>query len=171
MFAVLKDEISFETAKENQTMEAIRKSRDSLHEEELKHPIQAATKRTILRSQETGKWLQTPPSYVNGTCLSEMEFRDALHLRYCRTPPNLPTHCDGCGAKFSIAHGLECKKGGVVIQRHDEIKFELQDLAARALIPSVVRDEPQIYPGRSADVEETEGMSTPTEELCEIPMQ
>ena len=41
----------------------------------------------------------------------------------------------------------------VVIQRHDEIKFELQYLAARALIPSVVRDEPQIYPGRSADVE------------------
>ena len=48
-------------------------------------------------------------------------------------------------------------------QRHAEIKFELQDLAARALIPSEVRDEPQIHPGRCADVEETEGMSTPTE--------
>ena len=45
----------------------------------------AATKRTILRSQETGKWLQTPPSYFNGTCLSDMKFSDALHLRYCRT--------------------------------------------------------------------------------------
>ena len=83
---------------------AIRTFKDSLHELELKRitdPIPAATKRTILRSQETGKWLQTPPSYVNmvrGTCLSDMEFRDALHLRYCRTPPNLPTHCDGCGA-------------------------------------------------------------------------
>ena len=33
------------------------------------------------------------------------EFSDALL-------PNLPTHCDGCGAKFSIDHGLECKKGG-----------------------------------------------------------
>ena len=31
-------------------------------------------------------------------------------------------------------------------------------------IPSVVRDEPQIYPGRSEDVEETEGTSTLTEE-------
>ena len=51
-----------------------------------------------------------------------------------------------------------------VLQRHDEIKFELQDLATRALNPSVVRDEPQIYPGRSSDVEETEGMSTQTEE-------
>ena len=85
-----------------------------------------------------------------------MEFRDALHIRYCRTPSNLPTHCDGFGARFSVAHGLECKKGELVIQRHDEIKFELQDLATRARIPSVVRDEPQIYPGRSAVVEETE---------------
>ena len=73
-----------------------------------------------------------PTSYVNGTCLSAMEFRDALHLRYCRIPLNFPTHCDGCGAKFSIAHGLECTEGGLVIQRNDESKFELQDGAARA---------------------------------------
>ena len=59
---------------------------------------------------------------------------------------------------------FECKKGGLIIQRHDEIKLELQDLAARALIPSVVHDEPQIYRGRSTNVEETEEMSTPTEE-------
>ena len=52
----------------------------------------------------------------------------------------------------------------LIIQRHDKIKFELPDLAARIFIPSVVRDEPQIYPGRSANVEEIEGMSTPTEE-------
>ena len=60
--------------------------------------------------------------------------------------------------------GLECKKGGLVIQCHDEIKLELQDLAARALI----RDEPQIYPGRSADVEETGGMFSPTEECSDV---
>ena len=45
-------------------------------------------------------------------------------------------------------------------QCHDEIKFELQDVAARALIPSVVRDELQIYLGRSADVEETEEITS-----------
>ena len=72
---------------------------------------------------------------VRGTCLSDMEFRDAFQPQYCRTPPNL---------QLSVYHGLECKKGGSVIQRHDEIKFELQELAAKALIPSVVRDEPQI---------------------------
>ena len=41
----------------------IRTSRDSLHEQEPKRitdPIPAATKRTILGSQETDKWLQSP---------------------------------------------------------------------------------------------------------------
>ena len=38
---------------------------------------------------------------------------------------------------------LSARKGAIVIQRHNEIKFELQDLAARALISSVVRDEHQ----------------------------
>ena len=47
--------------------------------------------------------------------------------------------------------------------KYDEIEFELQALTARALTPSVVLDEPHIYPGRSADVEETEGISTPSE--------
>ena len=144
-------------------------SKDSLHEQELKRitdPIPAATKRTIFRSQATGKRPQTPPCYVNGTCLSEIELRDESHLRWYRTPPNLPTHCDGCGSEFSIAHRLECKKREFVIQRHDEIKFELQDLAARALIPSVVRDEPQSCPGRSADFEALAGINTPTEELA-----
>ena len=62
----------------------------------------------------------------------------------------------------------ECKKGGLVVQRHYEIKFELQDLAAGALLPPVVREETQIYPGRSADVEETEGMAKPTEECGDL---
>ena len=53
-------------------------------------------------------------------------------------------------------------------QNHDEIKFELQDLATRALIPSVVRDEPRIYPVPRAAVEETAGMSTPTEERGDL---
>ena len=93
LISALKDETTFETAKHTQTMAetkaAIGTSRDRLHEKELKRmidPIPAASERTILRS----KWLQTPPSYVNGTCLSNMEFRHPLHLRYCRTPPNPP---------------------------------------------------------------------------------
>ena len=59
LISALKDETTFETAKHTQAMatakSAIRTSKDSLHEQE----IPAATKRTIVRSQETGKWLQT----------------------------------------------------------------------------------------------------------------
>ena len=62
------------------------------------------------------------------------------------------TPCDGNGDKILQCSWLECKQGGLVIQRQEEIKFELQDLPVRALIPSVVRNEPQLY--------ETEGMST-----------
>ena len=74
----------------------------------------------------------------------------------------LPNRCDGCGDKFSTAHGLEYRKGRLAIQRHGEIKLELPDLATRALIPSATN------PGRSADVEESEGMSTPTEERGDL---
>ena len=37
--------------------------------------------------------------------------------------------------------------------RHNEIKDELIDIAARAFIPSAVRDEPAIHPCRNAENE------------------
>jgi hypothetical protein len=88
--------------------------------------------------------------FVNGTELSAQEFRDSLLLRYARTPADLPTHCDGCAQKFSVRRALECKSGGLVISRHNEIRVELVDLASRAFTPSAVRDEPKIYPCRPA---------------------
>jgi hypothetical protein len=45
-------------------------------------PIPAATKRTILRSKKHGQVAANPTMFVtsiNGTCLSDLEFRDALH--------------------------------------------------------------------------------------------
>jgi hypothetical protein len=106
---------------------------------------------TILRGQDTGQWLTVPPSIVNGTELSAQEFRDSILLRYARTPADLPTHCDGCDQKFSVRHALECKKGGLVISRHNEIRDELVDLASKALTPSAVRDEPRIHTSRPAE--------------------
>jgi len=108
-------------------------------------------RRTILRGKDTGQWLSVLPSTVNGTELSAQEFRDSLCLRYARTPGDLPKSCDGCGQKFSIRHALECKKGGLVICRHNEVRDELSDLAVKAFIPSAVRDEPRIHIGRPAE--------------------
>jgi hypothetical protein len=83
---------------------------------------------------------------LNGTELAAPEFRDALLLRHARTPGDLPSHCHGCGAKFDVRHALECKVGGLVILRHDEINEELCDLASKTLAPSAVCAEPMIHP-------------------------
>jgi hypothetical protein len=109
------------------------------------------TRRTILQGKETGQWLSVMPSTLNGTELSPQEFRDSLHLRYSRTPGDLPTHCDGCDAKFSIRHALECKVGDLIIMRHNEVNDELGDLASNAMTPSAVQAEPLISKGSTAN--------------------
>jgi len=42
----------------------------------------------------------------------------------------IPASCDGCGDDFSLTHALDCRKGGLVIQYHNEVKDALGDLAA-----------------------------------------
>ena len=61
-------------------------------------------------------------------------------------PSNLPTSCDGCGEskKFYVNQALDCKKGGLVTARHDEILDELRDLLAHVFSPSRIRYEPMI---------------------------
>ena len=83
--SALKDETTFETATHTRIMAAakaaIRTAKDRRHEWELKRitdPIPAGTKRTILRSQDTSKWIYTPLSYDNGTCLFE-KWKSVMH--------------------------------------------------------------------------------------------
>jgi hypothetical protein len=106
--------------------------------------LDADTRRTIGRAKHCGGWLSVMPSTVNGTELAPQEFRDNLLIRYGRTPGGLPTQCDGCNAKFTLQHALECKKGGLIHMRHDEIVGELVDWATKALYTSAVRVEPLI---------------------------
>ena len=87
------------------------------------------------------------PSTVNGTDLGAQEWRDALFLRYCLEPPDLPKYCDGCQARLSISHALDCKKGGLVTARHNKLRGGVADLAGKAFTPSHVRDNPVIYSG------------------------
>jgi hypothetical protein len=108
-------------------------------------------RRIIKRAERTGAWLSVPPSIVNGTELSRREFRDALLMRYGITPPDLPKRCDGCDANFTLQHALSCKKGGLVIFRHNEIRDELTHLLGKALTPSAIRDEPLIQTCRNAN--------------------
>ena len=58
-----------------------------------------------------------------------------------------PKYCDGFQARFSISHTLDCKKGGLVTARHNELRDGVVDLAGKAFTPSHVRDAPLIYSG------------------------
>ena len=89
------------------------------------------------------------PFKVNGTELGEQKWRDALFLLYGLDPPDLPTHCNGFQAKFSISHALDCKKGDLVTARHNELRDRVEDLAGKAFTPYHVRDDPLFYSGRA----------------------
>ena len=83
--------------------------------------------------------------------LGSQEWCDALFLRYGLDPPDLPTHCNGCQAKFSISHALDCKTGGLFTARHNELRDGVADLECKAFTPSHVRNDPLIYSGCSVN--------------------
>ena len=89
------------------------------------------------------------PSTVNEIELGAQEWRDPLFLRYGLEPPYLPKYCDRCKAKFTICHALNCKRGGLVTARHNELRDGVADLAGKAFTPSHVRDKPLIFAGCS----------------------
>ena len=42
--------------------------------------------------------------------MSVVEFKDELRDRYRFGFLNTPSHCNGCGSKFSITRALSCKR-------------------------------------------------------------
>jgi len=106
----------------------------------------AVTKR-LERMGKTGAWLTVMPNLLNGTLLSAEEWRDNARLRYGLRPVGLCDRCDGCNAPFTIDHAINCKKGGLVGQRHDDARDEAGELAAMALTKSRVSYEPRIHYG------------------------
>ena len=51
-------------------------------------------------------------------------------LRYHRPLLSMPTCCDGCRAQSSLEHALDCKKGGLVTQRHNNVRDSVGDVAS-----------------------------------------
>ena len=80
--------------------------------------------------------------------LSAQEFWDALAIRYRRPLSGIPDLCNGCSSPFSLPNALSCRKGGLVIQRHNEVCDTIGDLAS--LVRHQVRREPIV---READGE------------------
>ena len=53
-----------------------------------------------------------------------------MAVRYQKLLMCLPPSYDGCGAPSSLDHALICKKGGLIIQHHNELRDAIGDLAA-----------------------------------------
>ena len=75
--------------------------------------------------------------------LNKHEFRDAVKLHYDWPIPECPS-IYVCGANFSVDHAMVCKRGGLVIQPHNEV----HDLEAELLemVCSDVQIEPSLQP-------------------------
>ena len=116
--------------------------------EKLSASASKAVKKRLERIGQCGNWLTSPPNKLNGNLLSAEEWRDNARLRYGLRPIGLCERCDGCGAGFTVEHGLSCKKGGLVVQRHDDCADEAGALSAMALSESRVSYEPEIFYGR-----------------------
>ena len=56
----------------------------------------------------------------------------ARSFQYHQPLLNMPAFCDGCGSHSSMEHALDCIIGGLVIQRHNEIRDAFGDLASIA---------------------------------------
>ena len=75
--------------------------------------------------------------------INKREFQDAVRLRYDWPIPDNPSVCV-CGSMFTVDHAMICQRGGLVIQRHNEIR----DLQAELLdmVCYDVQVEPALQP-------------------------
>ena len=85
-------------------------------------------------------WLTVNPSEDEYFSLTPDEFRDSMACRYGKIPKALQPWCDGCGERFDVNHALNCKNGGLVYQRHNEMRDENCDLNRKAGFSQVISE-------------------------------
>ena len=105
---------------------ATRKEKDDGPKEELeevKARLPDKTQRAVDLACEKGasNWLTVIPLKDMDFDLNKREFRDAVRLRYDWPIPDQPS-VYVCGSMFTVDHAMICKRGGLVIQRHNEIR-------------------------------------------------
>ena len=95
---------------------------------------------------KSSSWLTALPLAHHHFDLSATEFRDALALRYNRPLLKLPANCDGCGAATNLEHALDCKKGGLVTQHHNEVRdvIDLSSLVYKEVIKEPIVQEADV---------------------------
>ena len=101
----------------------VRQSKQQRRKEKTEAPIPDYMKRCVEQARDNGasSWLNALPLKDQKLNLNKEQFTDALKLRYNQRLRNLPTHCP-CGEVFNVEHALNCKKGGFIAQRHDNLR-------------------------------------------------
>ena len=154
LVAALRGQVEFRTADHSACIReghtAVQRRIEHQAEEALAATIAGAPFQIAHQLQwaiKTRAWLTVQLSTVNGTYLGAQEWHDALFLRYGLDPPDILKKCDGCNAKFTICHALDCKRGGLIMVRHNMIRERFADLAGKSLTPFHVRISPLIFAG------------------------
>ena len=110
-------------------------------EEVVKRSLSPKSLKAAELASEKGasSWLTVIPIKDQGYDLNKRELKDAIKMRYNWEISDLPKTCVS-GNIFDVDHAMICKRGGFVIQRHNE----LRDLEAELLSPvcNDVRVEP-----------------------------
>ena len=91
--------------------------------EQVRESLPSKTKRAVELATEKGasNWLTVIPIKEMNFNLSKREFRDAIKLRYDWEIADLPA-MRICGDLFTVDHAMVCRHGGLIIQRHNEIR-------------------------------------------------
>ena len=75
----------------------------------------------LATEKRASNWLTVIPIKEMNFNLYKREFRDAIKLRYDWEFADLPAICT-CGDLFTVDNAMVCRHGGLIIQRHNEIR-------------------------------------------------
>ena len=87
------------------------------------------------------------PPTINGKDIVTQEFRYSLFLWYGMHTLYLIGGRNKCSAKFTLGHVLDCKYGGLVSTRKNELRGGMVDLYRKFLTPSYIDNNPIIHAG------------------------
>jgi hypothetical protein len=93
-----------------------------------------------IREGDCSTWLSMIPRHDNQFLMSADAFRDAIALRYGRSPIKMHGFCDGCSKPFDVSHALDCKMGGLVGARHNECRDLNIDILKATGLSQIVRE-------------------------------
>ena len=95
------------------------------------------------KDKGASSWLNALPIQEQHLNLNKEQFSDAMRLRYNIPLSGIPSYC-ACGNAFNVTHALDCKKGGFVHQRHDNLRDLLTHLLSK--VCKDVEVEPHLLP-------------------------